>query len=614
MIRLLIDGQEVALPDDFSFTLYEENPVYTKNGQYTYDLTLSLKNFRNARIYEHIDRVNIKKDIQYNRSAVLWVDNKIRLNGTEVILGFGDSDVKIFLVSGKSELNFLIESDTKIRSLDLGTAERYSADSWSEVYFKIWDDLQLSYPNRDWQLLPYYTNEQDIQSGNNPFCLFVGNTYSFYNSPNAPWNDRYIAMYNPRYSRQVPQPYLCFIIKKILESLGYNLVYNSLAEHPVLKNLYIVHGFQILEFSKMLPDWTVKDFLSKIEQQFDCTFIIDTNTRNIHLLFNFEAAEDVFGRQTLIIKDEYNVEKDSNNRRNVRISNIGYNLDSDTYYKYMDLGYDIRKDSESEDVDMTISDFINYINTNPSSVKKNTLYKIENNSFIIYDTGSELTIKKVDSFKSYLNDESKSELDIEFDIIPAAMTYGYIKTLSSVGNPGPEVDYWAQVPIAADFDPLFPYGVEPDPVQDPDIDIQSIIEGDSSNTTGNIPTKIRLAIYDGVHKVDATDTSAGKDVYYPIAYVESLTEYVQEIKNERYFANKDINPFRLNYLIDEIYSKFESIDTTMPYKFSFELKDDFDIRAVFIIRNREFICSKIEKGVTIDGFSKFALGYFYPKG
>ncbi|MFG5858101.1 hypothetical protein LDB17_07885, partial [Dysgonomonas sp. Shenzhen-Wh21] len=37
MIRLLINGQEVALPDDFSSTLYEENPVFTKNEKYTYD-------------------------------------------------------------------------------------------------------------------------------------------------------------------------------------------------------------------------------------------------------------------------------------------------------------------------------------------------------------------------------------------------------------------------------------------------------------------------------------------------------------------------------------------------------------------------------------------------
>ena len=50
MTELFIDRQPVILPEDFSLEVIQENPFFTKNGKYTYELKLSLQNEQNAKL------------------------------------------------------------------------------------------------------------------------------------------------------------------------------------------------------------------------------------------------------------------------------------------------------------------------------------------------------------------------------------------------------------------------------------------------------------------------------------------------------------------------------------------------------------------------------------
>ena len=40
MTELIIDGTSAVLPKDFSIQVKRENPLFTKNGEYTYDMKL----------------------------------------------------------------------------------------------------------------------------------------------------------------------------------------------------------------------------------------------------------------------------------------------------------------------------------------------------------------------------------------------------------------------------------------------------------------------------------------------------------------------------------------------------------------------------------------------
>lgn len=127
MTELLIDGKQVVLPKGMDLKVKQQNPLITKNGTFTLDLTLSLKERNNSILYKHIERLQSSAAIK-GRKALLLSNGRIILNGTEAIISNTDEDVKIQLLSGNSELNYFINSDVYISELDLGKEPELTTD------------------------------------------------------------------------------------------------------------------------------------------------------------------------------------------------------------------------------------------------------------------------------------------------------------------------------------------------------------------------------------------------------------------------------------------------------------------------------------------------------
>ena len=106
MTRLFIEGKEVALPSDLVLDFYSQNPFFTKNGDYTFDMDIDLAHPNNRLIYQSINRLDVTKR-PTNRSAVLMCGPMEIIRGTEVILSIEENVAKIQIVGGNSELNYL---------------------------------------------------------------------------------------------------------------------------------------------------------------------------------------------------------------------------------------------------------------------------------------------------------------------------------------------------------------------------------------------------------------------------------------------------------------------------------------------------------------------------
>ncbi len=119
MIQFFIENQEVILPDDFSFTQIDENPLITNNGEFTLDITVSLRNGKNAKAAKFINRIN-KIDIDTSYNALMIDDWKYK-HGTIIIQSHTNTDMTFQFVAGNSELNYLAKNDKKIWELDWGT-------------------------------------------------------------------------------------------------------------------------------------------------------------------------------------------------------------------------------------------------------------------------------------------------------------------------------------------------------------------------------------------------------------------------------------------------------------------------------------------------------------
>lgn len=609
--QLYIDNQPIVLNENFSFSLLEENPVYTKDSQYTYDITISLLIHQNAKAYQYINRDNVKNGIPTNRRAILIVGNIVYLNGTEVIMDISDSDVKIQLLSGNSEFNYVSGGKQKLRALHLGKAEPFVANDASmrpidDIAKQVFYSLQFSYPERNWHLLPYYTDYVPSDGLINMY----GNKYSINTYVNPPKREAY---YFPSYSGQVPQPYLCFIIKQVIGALGYTLTYNALQDNEELRNMYIVHGIQTMEFAKMLPFWTVDEFLAKIEFQFDCVFVVNSSINEIQLLFNSNTQVN---RDTVSLKtiDKLNITEDEDNRLDIRIANVGYSLDDDEYYAFMNMNPRIAEKVKDRGTLVDYTTLTQMYHLVQDDTDKKRFEKIFTNGydqFIAFRTGStidgkeEVIPRRVNSFVPLMKNPKSTEIDQELDIIPASM----VITTARKSTIYP-VD-WLQFPAAGNYDPLFKPGSSTEEDED-EFDIQGFVEGDIElNQEDTSYTKLRLAVYKGLSQLDLVEPNTSKATY-PIAYVESLAEYFEETRIVRYFGPVGKDPFRLKNMYRDIYSKAITIDTTKTYKYLFVLEKDLDIRSDFIINNKRFVCYKIEREVTPLGFSPLAIGYFYP--
>ena len=119
MTELYIEGQKVYLSDDFMIDFYRYNPFFSKKGDYTYDIDVNLNVPENARLYKHIHRPNCL-DHPSDRSAILIFDN-MAIKGTEVVLSVENNIVKIQIVAGNSELNYLSAGGRRMQDYDLGS-------------------------------------------------------------------------------------------------------------------------------------------------------------------------------------------------------------------------------------------------------------------------------------------------------------------------------------------------------------------------------------------------------------------------------------------------------------------------------------------------------------
>ena len=202
MTELYIDGVLAVLPQSFSIQVKRENPLITKNGEYTYDVTLDLTNRINADLYRHLNRLNTKQPLPTKRRAVLIADNRVYCNGTEVITGWSDKTVSVQIVSGNSELNFLIGGDREISSL---TSMPETDPSDNPVKF-----INHKYPNVDYCLAPV------IDGSLNLIC----------NAWGVKRQDTNIQLESFSGGTKYVQPFLVPYIRHVIEALGYTIDYN----------------------------------------------------------------------------------------------------------------------------------------------------------------------------------------------------------------------------------------------------------------------------------------------------------------------------------------------------------------------------------------------------
>lgn len=625
MTQLFIDGQEAVLSEKFSCKQVSENPFFTKSGDYTLNITLSLLNPINAKIYKHINRLNSLSRFN-KRTAILVADGVVIIKGLEVVLKHSNEQIEIQIVAGNSSLNYLIGNQLQLRDLDLGRAVINKS--------AIVNDLNYTYPDRDWLLLPFF----------DPDKKFIGNRYTYKNSADGSkmlldyaYNGEPLSLlgfYKEKffnlsewfvaYENYRPQPFFCFIIKKVIQTLGYTLTLNEIESHTFYKIAYIVHAQDTLNFAKMLPNWTVEKFFSEIESLFDCTLLVDNHTMTASIIFNHKYYESATEYHFTAL-DDFDAEIEENpDDKMIYAQNLAYNLPSSTYYDYQNLPFSVDQFGVMPVVAATDKAVIGQISNNMMNLSEDDRRKAyhrfwasDSLYFIDKKIGGRTCPYAVNDYRMLKNSDNDSA-ERSFDIIPAEMgVLTYFLRLRFDIN----FDSWfdLQMPIARCEE-------EPDMTIKKDNQnyyprVEDYIEGDAEQPEKREEapsySQLTLAFYNANKWAHREGKNPGKAFDgMPVSFVRSISEHILvSTRDFVYFyqhAGKYVNPLNLFFLHNELYRKNKRIDKTKTYTIRFLAeRKKLDPKALFIINNKKFYCKKLETEISAEGIHEIVSGEFF---
>lgn len=285
MTELFIDGISVPLPKNFAIQVKRENPYFRKNGEYTYDITLSLQERTVAELYGHLHRLNSTKEVPSGRTAILKADNRVYCQGTEIVTGWNEKEVTIQIASGNSELNYVIGSDMMISFLKMKTTYVNTTNL---------DCIEKHYPDMEYAAIPVYDRSSGICA--NPWCYFDSDDDGA---------NYVLGMGNS--SHYYPMPYLVCYIEELFRALGYTVSTNQIKD-TIFADLVLIHTEATSTWNLMFPGWSVGDFLQEIERLLNVSFLVNNKERTVDIQLNaafYNGGKTVHVRH---VEDVYEVE------------------------------------------------------------------------------------------------------------------------------------------------------------------------------------------------------------------------------------------------------------------------------------------------------------------
>lgn len=576
MTNLYIDGIAVVLPSEFSITVKQENAFFTKNGEYTYDIELSLLVPENAKLYGFLNRLNITERPATKRKAVLVADNRVYLNGTEIITGWTDTIVSIQLVSGNSELNYFIGSDELISTLAMKETNPVVNGSVSTDYVK------KTYPEVDYNLMMTYDSLHQVDKN-----IWLYRLYN--NDVNNPYAGYIVKKEDIQPYDYIPQPYLCAYMRELLKALGYTLEYNAIEDTPY-KSVYIVHVCETYKWNEMLPGWTAKDFLQNIETMFNGSFLIDHRTRTASFLLNISYLSKVRNVHLQNVIDEYTVESEEEEEADAINSTIKYKLPSTEYYKLRCLPDVVKEAARQKSIDGNLFTFF----AKPENQVTDTIFDYKSvNRKIIYLEGSGImsNLEMVDELASLVRENAESDLELEF--VPAELTERafYMEGIDPGGF------YFGQYYIPS-------VSVSDD---EPDETTYDSIHNMVNNLSEKKESKsnIFLAFFRGLNPVQIGVMPANS---YPLAFIDRFfptTSWPATLPS-------DYPTFNLVEMEKYFYSNAYKIDRKNPVKITCYDSNLYPVSSVFEIFNRRYLAKEIEYTIGPNGRTQAWTGTFYP--
>lgn len=573
------DWQQVYFSTSGSgFKLTRENPYFTESESYTLDVSLPMDILDNRRFFGNLQRIDTtKKSTKYQ--CRLMVGNKSMLDGTARVSQVTHDTIKVQLLGGNSELNFLSkESGAYIDEMDL---ELNLKDKWFNM------------PDR-----PMYVTYMPAYDETNDKMM---NAW-MYEKSSGKWMS---------WENIAPQPNLLYILYTVLQRLDFTVVQCDFDCEP-WNRLYVASAKETLKMSHPLPHWRVGEFLSEICKFFNCTLSVDSRNKIVSFINNTE----LFGsdeKTEIVPVDEYTTEiDDDESKEALASSNIEYDMSSSYTHVYDVLSDDIREAIPHKNYDSEADLFHDFLCLSDKE-KMKYLFICPTGKFIGWrgDKDNEERppgYSQVDFFAP-LKRNTASDNAISLKICPVALTYSDDALYYKHEDDFTPKDKTSSVIMTLE-NPTGNEGIFD--IEDESASAQDFIEGKESVEKAEKEDRLQVFFLDTKQQLSVIKSGKDKGKTIPVTMPFTDFNYYGRIHYHEFSPwSLSLNPSDATHYLGQLHNTGFSFNTKAKHTFRFIADTMPDPTGVFLIHGKLYGCEKIEANVTEEGFDRLMTGYFY---
>ena len=623
MRQLYIDGKPAVIKSGSSFKFYRENIYFTNAEGYTFDVTLPLRGCpENLAIFSAIHRPEASLTHLAGRKYPFhFIAPPLDIKGMAIVTEVNESELNVQLLEGASVFNFdktdALGNDIYIDELELGAAYditysgiRYDGAGRGSLWAKIASDeskLHSTYDDSSDKCVcfPIYSETSGMLVNIHDYENFTSR------GQEAAFN------LSTKFQYFAAQPYLLLIIERVLNAIGYNLNPDNAIAKSWQRNIFIANARNEYYYNRILPHWTVSEFLKEVSTFCGVIFVTEGDTVNAVRKAdyyadsaNFVVLSDVVNEYTTEISEEEEGSDDP------RTGNVGYDFANvDPMLQLPDEVWEKAQFVEL-DGDTTITQWA--LNNNIDTSKSLWLFTDTTKDagrVFAYMQEDELWFPcEVDHAGPIIRgDKRNRNIDVRLRIVPSLMTMQPIDYVYPTERGRATKEAAFHIPMlkidAAIDKALDTYSVN--------AAINPNMEEDENEYSK--PERIEVALFDGSTKEMPTYTDpTGEvvDIIIPLATgipyarkegkVAFQTLFSDSNTHERLLLKQDIEGGMY-----QIINSGKKVDTRCRHIFEFLDKVESDIKNVFIIRNRQYACEKIEYSISDRGVEPLKRGYFY---
>lgn len=621
MITCIINGHRAYPISTSSIKVTYANQYVTDDGEYTYDITFPMDILANREIFKNVSRFEVAKNIAKYDDCKLYVDSRIIMSGVGTILSVNQNEVKLQIVGGKSRIKFN-EKLTKhyIDELDLGIADKpgYIVDKgWSQGFKNIQkindiyrlDDDKSKFLGVEgkWCFVPVRDETNDM------IANFVG----------VDKTKQFIGYNAPFIMNLAVQPSLMYIFRKVVEYEGYTITRNDYDCKP-WNLLYIASAYKTRELRKALPHWSSYTFIEEFRKLFNATIVFDDILKTCSVI----NASELTTADSIKIEplDEYTTDYDEDGSISTSsTANLEYNLGgSANRGSYEVISKKVFENFESFHSEEISLDHQFVTTTMLWSEKKKRQTIIENfGDYYIYveDESGKKKWKLAGIWSPLIRDKS-SEDYVDLNISPAAQVVEDINFKTALIGEDKYYEKRCLLSIPNDKEPDskesdvdddgFSYTSVQDAIDDESTLDKSEDDQECMNIFFILPGRVQIG---GPNQTSLswvgnksrwpqflTDYRINEDYRYSgIADIFHDT-YSLSLRKTREVGSTCLGSFHNNGL---------RIDNKNSMEIKFKSDEIPDPSKIYIIRNKKFVCAKIEMEVKDDAIEPIYIGYYY---